>query len=171
MALLRLLAQLLDDTVEAVLQPVGDGGVGGAHHVGGEGEERAHVLERHLVALHRLEGLRAAEEGLDVIGADLEDGGAVGDDAVKVGELLVAGGAVGEDLERDLRRRVRHLVQRLAVLRDGLRVGGWVGRVGLRWVVWVGLGHTVDSAAYGSAPNLRQRPTTPTRTSSNLACL
>lgn len=78
-------------------------------------------LQRHLVALHGLEGLRAAEEGLDVVGADLEDGGAVRDDAVEVGELLVAGGAVGEDLERQLRALVRELVQRLGVLLDGLR--------------------------------------------------
>ena len=77
-------------------------------------------LQRHLVALDGLEGLRAADEGLDVVGSDLEDGGAVRDDAVEVGELLVAGGAVGEDLERQLRALVRELVQRLGVLLDGL---------------------------------------------------
>lgn len=62
------------------------------------GEHGLDVLQREPVALHPLERLRAPDERLDVLGLDLEHGGAVLDDAVEVRNLFVARGAVGVGL-------------------------------------------------------------------------
>ena len=65
-------------------------------------EGEASYLQRQLVPLARLVGLRATDEGLHVVGLVLEHVRAVADGAVKVAELLVAGRAVAEALEGEL---------------------------------------------------------------------
>jgi hypothetical protein len=62
------------------------------------GEDLLHILEGELVPLHSLKGLGPSHEGLDIVAVGLEDGRAVFNGTIEVGNLLEAGGAVGEGL-------------------------------------------------------------------------
>lgn len=59
------------------------------------GQHGLDILQCKAVSFHALEGLRATYERLDVLGIDLEDRGAILDDAVVVRNLFVASGPVG----------------------------------------------------------------------------
>lgn len=95
-------AELRDDLVESVLHAVGEVEGGLADGVDAEGQHLSHVLQGGLVALARLEGLRAAHEGLHVVGLVLEHGGGVADGALEVTQLLVARGSVAVALQGQL---------------------------------------------------------------------
>ena len=86
-----------------MLHHVAEVEVGPSDLVEGHGEDGLDVLEGEAVPLDSLEGLGSADECLDVLGVDLQDGGAVLDDAVEVGDLLVARRPVGVRLQRQLR--------------------------------------------------------------------
>lgn len=54
-------------------------------------EHRLDILQGKSVAFDSLKGLGPTNEGLDVFGIDLQDGRAIGNDAVEVGDLFVTG--------------------------------------------------------------------------------
>jgi hypothetical protein len=99
-----IVAQLLDDLVQPMLHAVGQVVRGLAHRVDAVGQHLPHILQGGLVALARLEGLRAAHQGLHVVGLVLQHSRGVGDGALEVGQLLVAGGAVGVALQSQFSR-------------------------------------------------------------------
>ena len=82
--------------------------------------------------LNGLEGLRASDQSFDVVGLSLEDHGTVLYGAVEVGDLLVAGGSVGETLDGQGGTVVVELGEALRVLCDGAlhRRGGRRGGEG-----------------------------------------
>lgn len=88
-----------NDTIQSVLHAVGQVIGGLADDIHAIVQHLSHVLQGRLVALTSFVRLRTTNEGLDIVGFVFEDSGGVADDAVEVGQLLVAGGAVAVALQ------------------------------------------------------------------------
>ena len=84
------LLELADGSLQSVLHHVAEVKVGLSDLVVGHHEHRLDVLQGESVALDSLKGLGPADKGLDVFRIDLQDSSAIGNDAVKVGDLFVA---------------------------------------------------------------------------------
>ncbi|KAL7551336.1 hypothetical protein ACHAWF_014529, partial [Thalassiosira exigua] len=94
--------ELLHGPVQPVLHHIAHVHVALPHLRVGHGQDGLDVLEGEPIALDALERLGATDERLDVLGVDLQDGRAVLDDPVEVGDLLVARGPVGVGLDGEV---------------------------------------------------------------------
>ena len=81
---------MIDGALQSMLHAVAKIKIGFSNLMVWHLEDRLDVLRSKTVAFHTLECLGTTNQSLDVVGIDLQDGRTVRNDAVKVGDLLVA---------------------------------------------------------------------------------
>mmetsp|Transcript_25857 Transcript_25857/g.47284 ORF Transcript_25857/g.47284 Transcript_25857/m.47284 type:complete len:114 (+) Transcript_25857:318-659(+) len=87
--------ELLDSPIQPMLHHITHVHIALPHLRIWHSQHRLDILQRESVPLHTLERLGATDERLDTLGIDLQDGRAVLDDAVEIGNLFVARSSVG----------------------------------------------------------------------------
>lgn len=71
-----------------------------SHFLVGHGQDSFHVLERKSVTFHTFKGLSTTNQGLDIVGFNLQYSGAIRNGSIEVGNLLVASCARERERER-----------------------------------------------------------------------
>ena len=82
--------ELVDGSLQSVLHHVAQIKVGLSNLVVWHHKNSLDILQSKSVSLDTFEGLGPSDKGLDVFGVDLKNSRTIGNDSIKVGDLLVA---------------------------------------------------------------------------------
>ena len=131
--------ELLHSPIQSMLHHVTHVHIRLPHRCIRHGQDGLDILQREAVPLHPLEGLRATDQCLHVLGIALQYRRAVLDDAVEIRNLFVACGSVGVGLHGQIRLTFAtafEAIETFRVVFDGHCVGGWCAFVVVDDGIW-----------------------------------
>lgn len=101
--------QLSNNAIQAMLHSIRQVIRGLSNNINTISKNLAHILQRRLVALAGLISLGSSHKSLDIVWLVLQNGSGVTNDAIEVGELLVAGGSVVIALQSEVSRLKKNI--------------------------------------------------------------